>query len=295
MSEAIARAIQDATREDFEVVRVEGVGGGCIHTALRIEGETAAGKKKYFAKLNDVGSKALFVAEAEGLAAIAAAGAVRVPRVVAQGEAAESAYLVLEWLDLAPLDARSGAGLGEGLAAQHRIAQEKFGWARDNFIGASPQVNGWSDEWLAFWREKRLHAQLRLAAHNRLPSKMIDRGARLACDCEVFFRTYSPQRSLLHGDLWGGNAASANGIPVVFDPAVYVGDREADIAMTELFGGFPKEFHSAYRAAWPLDSGYAVRRDLYNAYHILNHANLFAGDYVRRSEHSIEKLLAEIR
>ena len=295
VSEAIARAIQDATREDFEVRRVEGVGGGCIHTALRIEGETAAGKKKYFAKLNDAGNKALFAAEAEGLAAIAAAGAVRVPRVVAQGEAEESAYLVLEWLDLVPLDAKTGATLGEALAAQHRTAQEKFGWARDNFIGASPQVNGWSGDWLAFWREKRLHAQLRLAAHNRLPSKMIDRGERLATDCDAFFRTYAPQRSLLHGDLWGGNAASANGLPVVFDPAVYVGDREADIAMTELFGGFPGEFLSAYRAAWPLDPGYTARRDFYNLYHILNHANLFAGDYVRSAERTIEKALAEIR
>ncbi len=126
-------------------------------------------------------------------------------------------------------------------------------------------------------------------------SRPIDRGERLAADCGAFFRTYRPEPSLLHGDLWSGNvAATANATPVVFDPAVYVGDREADVAMTELFGAFPRDFQAAYRAAWPLDAGYAVRRELYNLYHVLNHANLFAGGYVNQSTQAIEKLLAEI-
>jgi protein-ribulosamine 3-kinase len=202
---------------------------------------------------------------------------------------------VLEGLELAPFDAASAARLGTSLAAQHRLPQARFGWGRDNFIGASPQVNGWSDDWLEFWRAQRLHPQLRLAAHGRLPSRMIDRGERLMADCHAFFRTYSPAKSLLHGDLWSGNAASLQGgVPVAFDPAVYVGDREADVAMTELFGGFPRDFFSAYRAAWPLDDGYPVRREFYNLYHRLNHANLFAGRYVRDSEHAIERLLAEV-
>ena len=117
----------------------------------------------------------------------------------------------------------------------------------------------------------------------------------LAADCGAFFRGHVPQPSLLHGDLWGGNASALpDATPVVFDPAVYVGDREADLAMTELFGGFPADFHSAYRAAWPLDDGYRVRRDLYNLYHLLNHANLFAGGYVRQSQEQVERLIAEI-
>jgi fructosamine-3-kinase len=230
------------------------------------------------------------------LAAIGKAGSLRVPKVIAQGDDDERAWLVLEWLDLVPLDARSGAALGEALAAQHRARQDKFGWGRDNFIGSTPQVNGWTEDWLSFWRVKRLLAQLRLAAHNRLPSRMIDRGERLVADCEALFRSYRPVKSLLHGDLWGGNASAlATGEPAVFDPAVYVGDREADLAMTELFGGFPEEFKAAYRAAWALDDGYSTRRDLYNLYQILNHANLFAGSYVRQAEQSIEKVLAEIR
>jgi fructosamine-3-kinase len=174
------------------------------------------------------------------------------------------------------------------------VKRDRFGWARDNFIGASPQVNGWSDDWVAFWRDRRLHSQLRLAAHNRLPSKMIDRGERLATDCAVFFRTYSPRPSLLHGDLWGGNASAARSGPYVFDPAVYVGDREADVAMTLLFGGFPPAMLTAYRDEFPLDDGFTVRRDFYNLYHVLNHANLFAGGYVAQAAQSIERLLAEI-
>jgi protein-ribulosamine 3-kinase len=295
VAEALGRAIGDARQEHFEVLSTAPVTGGCIHTALRVEGEDAGGPKTYFAKVNDAERAPLFVAEADGLAALREARAVRVPSVVARGDDGERAWLVLEWLDLEPLQALSAAALGEALAVQHRRPQERFGWPRDNYIGASPQVNGAADDWLDFWRGRRLHSQLRLAAHNRLPSRLIDRGERLVADCDAFFRTYQPARSLLHGDLWSGNAAAlAGGIPVVFDPAVYVGDREADVAMTELFGGFPPEFLAAYRAHWPLDDGYAVRRRFYNLYHRLNHANLFAGGYVRESEQAIERLLAEI-
>ncbi|MGZ5662734.1 MAG: fructosamine kinase family protein, partial [Usitatibacter sp.] len=229
------------------------------------------------------------------LAAIAAAGALRVPRVISQGSDAEHAWLVLEWLDLAPLSAASAAHLGAGLAAQHGLPQERFGWARDNFIGASPQRNGWSEDWHAFWRDRRLHAQLRLAAGKRLPSRMIDRGERLAADCHELLRGHVATKSLLHGDLWSGNASALGpSRSVVFDPAVYVGDPDADVAMTELFGGFPPDFLAAYRAARPAGTGYSVRRDLYNLYHVLNHANLFAGGYVRQAAESIDRLLAEI-
>ena len=295
-AQAIALSIADATRADFELLSVEPVGGGCIHAALRLDGETADGRRSYFAKSNAADRAPMFEAETDGLAALRDAGALRVPRVVARGDEGDEAWLVLEWLELAPLSERAAARLGEALARQHRIAQPRFGWGRDNFIGATPQLNGWSDDWLAFWRGKRLHPQLRLAARNRLPSRMIDRGERLLADCEAFFRAHRPQGSLLHGDLWSGNAACIAGDePVVFDPAVYVGDREADVAMTELFGGFPSQFISAYRGEWPLEDGYAVRRNFYNLYHVLNHANLFAGAYVRQSEQSIERLLAEIR
>ncbi len=291
----LARALGEAIGKPFEIRSLEPVAGGCIHRAFRVEGDTPRGDGRYFAKSSDLDRAPLLAAEAEGLAALREAGAVRVPNTIFQGDDGEAAWLVLEWLELAALDAASGAALGNALAAQHRLPQAKFGWAHDNFIGASPQSNGWSEDWLAFWRDQRLHAQLRMAARNRLPSRMIDRGERLAADCGALLRGREARPSLLHGDLWSGNAAAlADGTPVAFDPAVYVGDREADIAMTELFGGFPADFHAAYRAASPLDDGYPVRRDLYNLYHVINHANLFAGGYVRQSEHAIERLLAEI-
>jgi len=294
--EALERAVMDATRADWSLTATEPVSGGCIHTALRLDGEDASGKTKHFAKLAPIERAPMLAAEAEGLAAIRAAGAVRVPAVLAQGDDGEMGWLLLEWLDLEGLAAASGAKLGTALAAQHRLPQAKFGWEKDNFIGASPQENGWSEDWLAFWGGKRIHAQLRMAMKKRYPSKMIDRGERLLTDCGEFFRTHKPVASLLHGDLWGGNASAlADGTPVVFDPAVYCGDREADLAMTELFGGFPKDFYAAYRAAWPLDEGYPVRRDFYNLYHVLNHANLFSGSYVEQGARLIERLIAEIR
>jgi fructosamine-3-kinase len=291
---AVAKAIARATGEPFDLIRASPVGGGCIHTALCLEGGTSRGRTKYFAKLNEPASLPMFAAEAEGLSALGDTATLRVPRVVARGADDERAWLVLEWLELGALDARSAAALGHALAALHRAPRERFGWGRDNFIGASPQVNGWSDDWHAFWRDRRLHSQLRLAAHHRLPSKLIDRGERLAADCGAFFRTYKPVCSLLHGDLWGGNASATREGPAVFDPAVYVGDREADIAMTELFGGFPKEMNAAYRADFPLDDGYTVRRELYNLYHVLNHANLFGGGYVAQAARMIERLIAEV-
>jgi fructosamine-3-kinase len=294
LAERIAQSVSGATAGSFTATSQAPVGGGCIHEAWRIEGKTREGARSYFAKVNEAASLPMFVAEAEGLAAIRAAGKVRAPQVVAHGDDGERAWLVLEWLELAALDAASAAKLGAALAAPHRLPQARFGWEHDNFIGASPQANGWSDDWLAFWRERRLMPQLRMAAKKRLPSRMIDRGERLVADCEVFMRGYQPARSLLHGDLWSGNAAAlGDGTPVVFDPAVYVGDREADIAMTELFGGFPADFLAAYRAAWAPHDDYRVRRDLYNLYHVLNHANLFAGAYVRQAEVAIERLLSE--
>jgi protein-ribulosamine 3-kinase len=296
IAQALGRAIAQASGAGFKVASMEPVSGGCIHQAFAITGKGAAGEQRFFAKTNAPDQAPMFAAEADGLQALRDAKSLTVPGVVAHGSDDDLAWLVLEWLELAALDAASGAQLGAALAAQHRVGQAKFGWERDNFIGATVQVNGWSDDWLAFWRENRLLAQLRIAARQRLPSRMIDRGERLVADCEAFFRGYVPARSLLHGDLWGGNArALEDGRPVVFDPAVYVGDREADLAMTELFGGFPKDFHAAYRAAWAPHDNYRVRRDFYNLYHVLNHANLFGGGYVNQAEKSIEKLLAEIR
>ena len=168
-----------------------------------------------------------------------------------------------------------------------------FGYAQDNFIGTTPQPNAWANDWVAFWREQRLGFQLRLAAQNGYGGRLQRLGEKLLDALPAFFAGYTPQPSLLHGDLWSGNHAFlADGTPALFDAAAYYGDRGCDIAMTELFGGYSADFYAAYRAAYPLDAGYTKRRDLYNLYHILNHANLFGGSYVHQAEQMMKKLSA---
>ena len=191
---------------------------------------------------------------------------------------------------------RDWAALGEGLAAMHRHCASEFGWRQDNTIGTTPQLNSYSSDWLQFWSERRLKFQLQLADRNGYQGELLKLGARLSEACHVLFDNYHPQPSLLHGDLWSGNvAALPDGTPIIFDPAVYFGDRETDIAMTELFGGFNGSFYSAYNDAWPLDKGYQQRKHFYNLYHVLNHLNLFGGGYLRQAEHLMSRLLSELR
>jgi fructosamine-3-kinase len=173
------------------------------------------------------------------------------------------------------------------------VTGAEFGLERDNAIGASAQPNAPSRDWVVFWRAQRLGFQLDLAARNGHVGRILDRGGRLLERLDAFFAGYTPRPSLLHGDLWGGNRGTlANGTPVIFDPAVYYGDREADLAMTRLFGGFGPRFYAAYEDAWPLDAGAAGRRDLYNLYHVLNHLNQFGGGYRTQAEGMIDRLLA---
>jgi fructosamine-3-kinase len=190
---------------------------------------------------------------------------VRVPKVFSHGVEGGRAYLLLEYLDLQANG--DFAALGRVLAALHRKSAPRFGWQRDNYIGATPQANGWCDDWAEFWRERRLRPQFERAGLNfEFPERLLE--------------NHRPQPSLLHGDLWNGNVGFTAQGPVLFDPAVYYGDREADLAMTELFGGFPREFYQAYRQAWPLPPGYEKRKHVYNLYHLLNHLNLFGGGYL---------------
>jgi fructosamine-3-kinase len=285
----ITEAIGAATSQAFAIGRQDGVGGGCINQSLTLTGRD---ERRFFVKLNTADKAEMFAAEADGLAELAHSGAIRVPRPIAHGTADGQAWLVLEFLALGGHG--SGADLGQRLAALHRVSRKDFGWHRDNTIGATPQPNSPASDWVAFYREQRLGHQLKLARRSGAGKRLLQDGERLQANLRAFFSSYSPIPSLLHGDLWGGNFAYADGEPVLFDPAVYYGDREADLAMSELFGGFPQDFYSAYGEAWPLDPGYAVRRTLYNLYHILNHFNLFGGGYERQAGQMLGRLLAEI-
>ena len=288
----VARQVSAATGEAFALASRRDAGGGCINSAVVLEGEDG---RRYFVKLNDAARLSMFEAEAEGLEELAAARAVRVPRPICSGADEGTAYLVLEYLDL------SGGGrdqelLGRQLAQLHRRTEPRFGWRRDNTIGSTPQINTPSDDWVEFWRRHRLGYQLALAARNGYGGALQRLGERLMQELPAFFTSYSPAASLLHGDLWGGNrGATAEGEPVIFDPTVYYGDRETDLAMTELFGGFSGRFYDAYREEWALDAGYSVRKTLYNLYHVLNHLNLFGGAYGAQAQRMMEALLSEIR
>ena len=238
----------------------------------------------------------MFNAEADGLRALADCHAARVPKVLGTGEEGGEAFLVMEWLLLGRKTQHAAARMGEALARQHQGGGERFGWRRHNFIGATPQFNTPADDWTGFFREYRLGFQLRLAAENGYRGALQDQGTELMERLPAFFAGYTPQPSLLHGDLWSGNwGVLDTGEPVIFDPAVYYGDREADLAMTELFGGFSPEFYSAYDAHWPRDSGHRTRRDLYNLYHVLNHLNLFGTGYLAQAQQLMQRLLAQVR
>ena len=268
------------------------VGGGSSHEcyAWRYDGGLL------FVKLAPRTALSHFTAESEGLAALAAARTLRVPRVIACGESAQDAFLALEWIERGAADARSERRLAEGLAALHRVRAARFGFAHDNYIGASAQANAWDSDWARFFAERRLRPQLELAARNGLGARLQDCGGRLLAQVPRLLAGHRPVASLLHGDLWGGNwFADETGQPVVFDPAVYYGDAEADLAMTRLFGGFGAQFYRSYAAAAPLTAGAATRAELYNLYHVLNHANLFGGAYVRQASAMCARLLAELR
>ena len=281
--------IAATTGTPFHCTQPRNSGGGCINESYTLSGDG----QRYFVKLNSARLSDMFEAEATGLKEIANSHTIRVPEVICYGISGSQSYLVLEHIEFGRGNAQSHAQLGHDLARMHRHTAKQFGWWRDNTIGATPQPNRQSDNWIEFWREERLGHQLQLAADKGYTGTLQSLGSQLLDELESFFADHQPQPSLLHGDLWSGNYAIAtDGTPLIFDPAVYYGDRETDIAMTELFGGFTSEFYRAYNEEYPLDVGYAKRKPLYNLYHILNHLNLFGGGYLRQSITMMEQLLS---
>jgi protein-ribulosamine 3-kinase len=289
---AIAAELTRLTGQGFAPEPGERVAGGSINRCYRWP--SAAGPA--FVKLAGREAASMLEGEAAGLAELERARALRVPRVLACGAAGSAAFLALEWLEAGAAGAASEELLGARLAAQHQVTAPSYGWWRDNTIGSTPQANGRLASWPEFFRERRLRPQLTLAVARGFGAQLAAPGERLLEAVESLLASHRPPASLLHGDLWGGNwLATPEGEPVIFDPAVYYGDRETDLAMTQLFGGFGPGFYRAYAAAAPLPPGAELRRDLYNLYHLLNHANLFAGSYVRSARGMIERLLAELR
>jgi len=293
MWKIISEHIADALGEPFVIESTCNVGGGSINSAYEINSD----QHTYFVKTNSAARLSMFEAEFEGLEEIAESNTIKVPQPLCLGTSVGSAYIVLEHLPIHGGRSASNTSLeqlGIDLANMHRVTHDQFGWRRDNTIGSTPQINDQSNNWVKFYRDHRLRFQYQLAAEHGY-GHLLRRGELLMSELDQFFTDYHPQASLLHGDLWSGNyAIEDSGQPVIFDPAVYFGDREADIAMTELFGGFSPRFYSAYNDAYSLDRGYSARKTLYNLYHILNHLNLFGGGYLGQAERMTEQLLSEM-
>lgn len=294
LRETLSEALRQATRDGFRLESMQRLGGGSVGTAFGIE---SADGQRAFLKVATGGYADALDAEEDGLRALQGVSGLAVPRPICSGRHGEDAFLVLEWLSFSPWRPATAAALGEGLAALHRRSGSRFGWQRDNWIGAAPQPNGWREDWASFFRDRRLAFQLERAQRHGHARELERSGIERLIDAvPALLAGHRPQASLVHGDLWSGNAAALDDArPAIFDPAVHYADREVDLAMTELFGGFPDEFRAAYRSAWPLDRGYETRKHLYNLYHVLNHLNLFGAGYLAQAQQLVRRLNAGLR
>ncbi len=285
----IEQDVSAFTGKPFNIIEKQVIHGGDINNAFKV----SDGKQHYFVKTNRQRLAYMFEAEARALSELFQTHTIQVPEPVSHGVSGHESYFVMSWLELS--GSPSGEKFGHKMAELHKNTNDQFGFFIDNTIGSTRQLNQWSNDWIDFWQKQRLGYQLELAKQNGFGGELYGLGVELIEKVPCFFQTYKPQASLLHGDLWAGNwSADPKGNPVIFDPASYYGDREADLAMMELFGNPGRKFYDAYQEVYPLDEGYALRKNLYNVYHILNHANLFAGSYAMQAQNMIENLLAEV-
>lgn len=283
----IAEQITQATGKSFQIEKTRPVSGGCINQGYAVSDS----EQTYFVKVNSATQIAMFDAEALGLQQMSDTHTIRVPQPICWGLSDSSSFLVLEWLEFGRGDNASWEEMGRKLAALHQVGEvSKFGWECNNTIGSTPQINTWKDQWADFFTECRIGYQLKLA--KKRGGGLMSENIVLPAVLE-YLSDHHPQPSLVHGDLWSGNAAvTITGEPVILDPATYYGDREVDLAMTELFGGFPAAFYRGYNQVFPLSDGYQRRKTLYNLYHILNHFNLFGGGYGTQANQMLQQILA---
>ncbi|OUL26078.1 hypothetical protein BV372_27225 [Nostoc sp. T09] len=285
--------ISQVIGEKFQSQQKRSVSGGCINQGYAVSDN----QRTYFVKLNQASQIAMFEAEALGLEEMLITASIRVPQPLCWGTAGNSAYIVLECLEmggasttLSNRNSKSWSEMGRKLAAMHKATSSQgFGWKINNTIGSTPQINTWTADWAQFYAKHRLGYQFQLA---RRRGGNFPKQEKLLAAIPELLADHQVEPSLVHGDLWGGNAGcTVSGEPVIFDPATYFGDREVDIAMTELFGGFPAAFYQAYNEVFPLDAGYEQRKTLYNLYHILNHFNLFGGGYGSQANRMIDQIV----
>ena len=278
---SLAGALVDLFGNSVAITETDRLSGGDINKAYGLTLNTG---DKIFMKANAKSNAAFFTAEAAGLSAIASTKAISTPKIICtgtdDGEDVGYSFLLLEFIKSSGKISTYWETFAQELAAMHKAdVGKEFGFSQDNFIGARPQQNTPAISWISFFRDQRLAPQFKAAdsyftaADREKITKLLDNMDRFLIEPE--------QPSLLHGDLWSGNVmCGSDGKAMLIDPACYVGHREADLAMTELFGGFPQSFYDTYKEAFPLQPGYEERRDLYNLYQLLNHLNLFGPTYL---------------
>jgi len=288
--QVVRQLLVERTGQNINRLEASPVSGGDINRAYRL----SDGSRHFFVKINDIDRLPMFEAEMHGLNEIRDSDSIRCPQPIGCGVTGTFAFIVMEYLDLA--GSMDEIRFAQQLAKMHLCLQHQFGYPIDNTIGSSPQPNTYDQDWVRFWQQQRLGFQLSLVKKNGSSSELFDTGMRLNQQVGSFFNNYSPIASLLHGDLWSGNqGADSDGNPVIYDPACYYGDHEADLAMMELFGRPQRQFFAAYNDVFPIDPGYVQRRELYNLYHILNHATLFGSAYVSQASRMIQNLLAQVK
>jgi fructosamine-3-kinase len=277
----IADALSSMHGAPVQIRSARSAGGGCINQTALIE--TSAGT--YFAKWNDAPPRALFEREALGLAALARSCDLCVPDVVAVG----AGFIILELLEPGPRSRDFEERLGRGLAALHRTTRPTFGFDADTYCGTTLQPNPATLSWIEFYRDHRLGHQLGLLRESGLlgpkEAALFDRLlARLGDHLDD-----GEPPALIHGDLWSGNVFESDAGPALIDPACAYANREAELGMMTLFGGFGPRVYDAYEEDFPLREGWRERNPLYRLYHVANHANLFGGSYVAETMRIVER------
>ncbi|EKO3820008.1 fructosamine kinase family protein [Vibrio harveyi] len=287
MWQAISQQLSDTLMFEYQITEKVKLSGGDISESYMIND----GEQRYFVKINDRDFLANFEVEAESLHLLRETSTLFVPEVVLVGKTKTHSFIILNFLPTKTLeDSDNSFKFGEQLARLHLWSEQKeFGFDTDNYIGSTLQPNQWHKKWSVFFAEQRIGWQLQLLKEKGVSLVDIDDFIDVV---KQLLANHSPQPSLLHGDLWNGNVALTPAGPICYDPSCYWGDRECDLAMTELFGGFQPEFYQGYESVAPLPLGYQERKDIYNLYHILNHCNLFGGHYLEQAQSIIKKIIS---
>ena len=291
MKENLSQLLESIYGNPIQIKSFEAIGGGCINETQALK---LSNGERVFLKSNPSAPKNFFTAEADGLRLLGKSkNGPNVPSPLGVSTESNPQFLLLEYIDSSAPQDGFASRFGQALAEMHRETQEQYGLDYDNFIGKTVQKNNLELDGLVFFREHRIRFQQELARKGRGLPKPMDKRLDLFCEkLETLLDLGDEKPALLHGDLWSGNYfASHDQVPYIFDPAVYFGLREADLAMTEMFGRPPKEFYSAYQEVFPIQPGYNKRKEIYNLYHLLNHYNLFGGSYLEQADQTVRSFL----